>query len=157
MGRNYTTAEFAEFAKFAIAEIPGLHLGTDLIVGFPGETDEMFQQSCDFIKDIGFANIHVFRFSPREGTPAASYPDQIPQYIAKKRAEILGKIAEKCKNTFIQSQIGQELPVLLEKANGNGTFAGWSDNYIRLLLSGPDLRTGDIFFRKITSENILSF
>lgn len=157
MGRSYTSAEFAEFAKFAIAEIPGLHLGTDVIVGFPGETDAMFRESCEFIKSIGFANMHVFRFSPREGTPAATFPDQVPQHTAKVRADILGKIADECKQFFIKSQLNQELAVLLEKENDDGSFAGWSDNYVRVTMSGKDLRSGEIFSRRMTAENILSF
>ena len=157
MGRSYTSAQFAEFAEFAINTIPGLHLGTDLIVGFPGETDEMFQESCEFIRKTGFANIHLFRFSPREGTPAATYPDQIPQHIVKQRVTILEKIAEISKKKFISSQVGKVLPVLLEKKIAHDLFEGWSDNYIRISITDKNLHIGEIFSRKIKSSMVLSF
>lgn len=157
MGRNYTAQDFAEFANFAVAEIPGLHLGTDVIVGFPGETDELFGESVDFIKKIPFANIHVFRFSPREGTPAATFPDQIPQQIVKKRADILGSLAEECKKSFARSQFGKIVPVLLEKNTKSGVFEGWSDNYIRVAVSGEDLQIGKIIPQELTVDNCLSF
>ena len=158
MNRNYTSAEFAEFAEFALNTIPGLHLGTDIIVGFPGESDEIFQETCEFIKKIDFANIHLFRFSPREGTPAATYPHQVPHHIIKQRVEILAKIAEKSKEKFIRSQIGKVLPVLLEKKIAHKTFEGWSDNYIRILLSDNDnLQTGEIFSEKMTLSNFYHY
>jgi len=157
MGRNYTSANFAEFANFAIDSIPGLHMGTDVIVGFPGETDELFLESVNFIKKIAFANIHVFRFSPRKGTPAATFPNQVPQQIAKQRAEILGKIAKESKKQFFQLQIGKNLPVLLEKETASHTFEGWSDNYVRVVLFGNKLDTGKIVNQKITANNFLSF
>jgi len=156
MQRNYTTAEFGEFAKSALTEIPGLHLGTDVIVGFPGETDTMFQNTCEFIKKIGFANMHVFRFSPRKGTPAADYPDQIPQIIVKQRAEFLTQIAEKSKQNFIKAQIGSILPVLLEKKISTESFEGWSDNYIRITVSGRNLKVGTIAAHQIKDSNVLS-
>jgi threonylcarbamoyladenosine tRNA methylthiotransferase MtaB len=157
MGRNYTSAKFAEFANFAINSIPGLHLGTDIIVGFPGETDELFMESVNFIKKIAFANIHVFRFSPREGTPAAIFPDQVSQQIVKQRSDILGNIAKECKKQFALLQIGKDLPVLLEKETVPGTFEGWSDNYVRVTLSGDNLHIGEIINHKIISDNYLSF
>ena len=157
MGRNYSAAEFAEFANFALAEIPGLHLGTDLIVGFPGETEDSFLESVEFIKKIPFANIHVFRFSPREGTPAAEFPDQIPQKIVKKRAEIIGDIAENCQKQFAATQIGKELSVLIEKETTPGIFEGWSDNYLRISLPENNLHAGEIVSRKISTANYLSF
>ncbi|MFA6294789.1 MAG: tRNA (N(6)-L-threonylcarbamoyladenosine(37)-C(2))-methylthiotransferase MtaB, partial [Victivallales bacterium] len=85
MGRKYTAEEFADFANEALSSIPGLHLGTDIICGFPGETEELFEKSCSFISKIPFANLHVFCFSPRKGTPAADFPDTVPGSAMKHR------------------------------------------------------------------------
>lgn len=157
MGRNYSAAEFADFTNFAIAEIPGLHLGTDVIVGFPGETEALFMDSVNFIQKIPFANIHIFRFSSREGTPAAKFPNQVPQQIVKRRAEVISNIAESCKKQFAATQIGKTLPVLIEKETAPGVFEGWSDNYLRIVLSENNLHVGEIVTRKISPANYLSF
>jgi len=156
MGRHYTAGQFSDFAKFALENIPGLHLGTDIITGFPGETDAMFTETADFLRSNKFANVHIFRYSPREGTPAASFPEQIPSNVAGKRAEILGKIADEAKQQFIRSQIGSELQVLIEKQISPGVFTGWSDNYVKVTFNGHQLREGSIINVKINNENVLS-
>ena len=157
MGRKGSSAEFADFAKYALNRIPGLHLGTDIIVGFPGETDELFTETVDFIQTIPFANIHIFRFSPREGTPAATFKHQVPHHIVKKRAEILADVAEKSKNTFITSQIGEIVPVLIEKQINSDNFQGWSDNYIKINLLSEEQKVGEISEIRISDSNALSF
>ena len=157
MGRKGSSAEFADFAKYALNHIPGLHLGTDIIVGFPGESDALFYETVDFIQTIPFANIHIFRFSPREGTPAATFKHQVPHHIVKKRAGILADIAQKSKDAFIKSQIGKTVPVLIEKQINNDHFQGWSDNYIKINLLDEELKVGEITKSKISNSNILSF
>ncbi len=131
MGRGRSTTEFADFAAAAADKVPGIHLGTDIIVGFPGETDELFERSLDFVASLPLANIHVFRFSPREGTPAADFPDKVPQRVAKERASRMGELARRLSAEFAESQIGERLTVLVERGGG-GSAEGWSDNYLRI-------------------------
>jgi len=140
MGRKYTTAEFAYFIAEARRLIPDIHLGTDIIVGFPGETEEYFEQEIEFIKKIKFSNIHIFTYSKREKTPAATMPDQVPGNIANERRLRLVKIADKMKNDFVKSQIGKTLPILFERKNKAGNFQGWSDNYINFICNDPNIK-----------------
>jgi threonylcarbamoyladenosine tRNA methylthiotransferase MtaB len=145
MNRKYTTAEYAEFITEAKQRIPGIHLGTDVIVGFPGETDALFTESADFIRCMDFSNIHIFTYSPREGTPAAKYPDQIPAQIAKIRYQALTEIAETAKLKFVRSQLKLQQQVIFERCNRDGLYEGWSDNYIGCLTAGQS-----------TKENIIT-
>ena len=140
MGRKYTTAEFARFIKEARRLIPGIHLGTDIIVGFPGETEEHFEKQIEFIKKINFSNIHIFTYSKREKTPAATMPGQVPGNIANERRLRLVKIADKMKTDFVKSQLGKTLPVLFERKNKAGYFQGWSDNYINFICDDPKIK-----------------
>ena len=140
MGRKYTTAEFANFIAEARRLIPGIHLGTDIIVGFPGETEEHFEQEMKFIKKIKFSNIHIFTYSRREKTPAAVMPDQVPGNIANERRLRLVKIADKMKTEFVKSQLGKALPVIFERKNKAGYFQGWSDNYINFICNDPNIK-----------------
>jgi threonylcarbamoyladenosine tRNA methylthiotransferase MtaB len=143
MGRNYTTAEFADFMNKASEKIPGVHLGTDIIVGFPGESDDLFRDSSAFISSLPIANAHIFRFSPREGTPAADYSGQIPQITAKHRAVELGLITAEMNKNFAESQKGSNVRVLIEKENSDKSFEGWSDNYIKVNISGEGIVPGE--------------
>ncbi len=140
MGRKYTTAEFANFIKEARRLIPDIHLGTDVIVGFPGETEEHFEQEIEFVEKMNFSNIHIFTYSKREKTPAATMPDQVPGNTANERRLRLAKAADKMKTDFVKSQLGKTLPVLFERKNKSGNFQGWSDNYINVICDDPNIK-----------------
>ena len=140
MGRKYTTAEFADFIGEARRLIPGIHLGTDIIVGFPGETEEHFEQEMEFIRKMKFSNIHIFTYSKREKTPAAVMPGQIPGSVANERRLRLVKIADEMKSDFVKSQLGKTLPVIFERKNKAGYFQGWSDNYINFICDDPNIK-----------------
>ena len=131
MGRKYTAKEYAEFAAYARSLWPDIHLGTDVIVGFPGETDELFNEGVEFVKSMNFANIHIFRYSPRPGTPAAGFPDRVPGEVAKARYDIMAQAAEESRKRFYASQKGKILPVIFEEEK-NGLIHGWSDNYLQV-------------------------
>ena len=131
MGRNYTTENFAEFVNDAVRQIPGICIGTDVIVGFPGETEEHFSQCSEFIKRLPMSYLHVFRYSKRKGTPAANYPNQIPHNIALERHNSLSDLGKKLSNNLIKQQIGKSVKVLFEKETNN-QLVGWSDNYIKI-------------------------
>ncbi|MFA7184272.1 MAG: hypothetical protein WC082_05230, partial [Victivallales bacterium] len=136
----YTTAEYAHFVTEARKLIPGVHLGTDIIVGFPGETDEDFEQQMRFIEKMNFANIHIFTYSRREGTPAAGMPGQVAGEIVNERRLRLAEAAEKMKAAFVESQAGETLPVLFERKDRDGYFRGWSDNYINVVCADPAIK-----------------
>ncbi len=130
MNRHYTTEDYAAFAAAARGKIPGLHLGSDLIVGFPGETDADFEESRAFVESMQFANLHLFTYSPRQGTPAAAFPDQIPAKTAHARYEKMRQSALAGKQAFHASQLGKKLPVIFETVDRSGFARGWSDNYL---------------------------
>ena len=131
MGRKYTAKEYAEFAAYARSLWPAIHLGTDVIVGFPGETDELFNEGVEFVKSMNFANIHIFRYSPRPSTPAAGFPDRVPGEVAKARYDIMAQATEESRKRFYASQKGKILPVIFEEEK-NGLIHGWSDNYLQV-------------------------
>jgi threonylcarbamoyladenosine tRNA methylthiotransferase MtaB len=144
MNRKYSVAQFAEFMAVAKQQIPGIHIGTDVIVGFPGETAELFAESAEFIRRMEFANIHIFTYSPREGTPAASYPHQVPAPIAKIRYNSLTEIAEASKLKFIESQLKYQQQVIFERCNKTALYEGWSDNYVGCLVDDQHIQTNII-------------
>ncbi len=131
MNRHYTTAEFARFVNEARRLIPDLHVGTDVIAGFPGESEEDFAVCEDFVRKLAFANVHVFTYSRRPGTPAAVLPDQVPAEIAVERAARLRAVAAESAAAFAASQRGKTLPVIFERET-NGIARGWSDNYLEV-------------------------
>ena len=140
MNRNYTTAQFADLIARAREAIPGLAVTTDLIAGFPGETEAEFEESATFVERIEFARAHVFSYSARPGTPAATMPDQIPPPIRTARAQRLKAIARQSSVAFRQQFVGQVLSVLWERRRVEERWSGLTDNYIRVRVqSGEDL------------------
>ncbi|MDD5699168.1 MAG: tRNA (N(6)-L-threonylcarbamoyladenosine(37)-C(2))-methylthiotransferase MtaB [Victivallaceae bacterium] len=133
MGRKYTAAEFAFWVGKARELIPGIHLGTDVIVGFPGETEAHFEQALEFIGKMKFANLHIFTYSPRQGTPAAALPGRVPGAVAEERRRRLTELAAAMQTAFTAPQAGEILPVIFERKNRAGCFQGWSDNYVNVL------------------------
>jgi len=153
MNRHYTAREYAEFVTDAQRRIPGLHLGTDVIVGFPGETEEEFAESCEFIRLIGFSNLHIFAYSPRPGTPAATMPDRPSPEVVRRRCGELRKIAADSSRAFAASQLGRTLPVIFERVE-NGVARGWSDNYLELSAPAGDVELGRIIDIVATPDNL---
>ncbi len=132
MRRHYSAAEYAEIASDACLRIPGLCLGADVITGFPGETDATFEACREFIDSLPFGLLHVFPFSPRPGTDAASYKDKVPPKLSNERAAMLSEIGAKKAEAFAKSQVGKRLLVLVEEENPP---SGWSDNYLHVTLT----------------------
>jgi threonylcarbamoyladenosine tRNA methylthiotransferase MtaB len=130
MARRGTTDDFAELASAARARIPGLALTTDLIAGFPGESEAMFQQSYCFVQDLAFARLHVFPYSPRPGTAAARMPDQVAPQARAERARALRQLGAQQARAFGQKFVGRTLPVLWEKPGVEGLWRGHTDNYL---------------------------
>lgn len=132
MNRHYTVAEYARFVAAARAAVPDISLGTDVIVGFPGETDADFEASRAVIRELDFANTHLFRYSPRPGTPAASFPDRVPVDVVKKRYAALQQDADDARKRFIRGRIGTVVPVIFEEVRSDGFVWGWTDHYIQV-------------------------
>ncbi len=129
MNRRYSCAEYRNFVCRAREKLPGVHVGTDIIVGFPGETDEDFAQCLEFVREMAFANIHIFSYSPRPGTPAAEMPDRPDPAAVKERFKALEALAAESAASFARSQLGKEVQVIFERSE-KGLLRGWSDNYL---------------------------
>jgi threonylcarbamoyladenosine tRNA methylthiotransferase MtaB len=139
MHRPYRIAEFLDRVESAKAEVPGLGLSTDVIVGFPGETREQFAATLAVTERVGFSKLHVFRYSQRPGTPAADMADQVPEPERKARARELIALGAELRRRFHEAHVGERLEVLVE-GTGDGLAEGTSDNYIKVRFpGGPEL------------------
>ncbi len=123
---------------------PGLT--TDVIVGFPGETDAEFAATCDVVRQLGFSKLHIFRFSPREGTPAATMEDQVPEQLKQRRAAELAELGEQLRRQYFESLIGSRLQVLVERPadTSPGMLLGTSARYAPVELAGPKTQVGQL-------------
>ena len=139
MNRHYSFAQYADFVGKARELIPGIHIGTDIIAGFPTESEEDFEICCERTRSLNFANGHIFSYSKREGTPAASMSGQIPSDIIRARAKKLQQIVDESAAKFIKSFNNKELPVIFELCKKDGFYHGWSDNYIEVLKKSPQM------------------
>jgi len=135
MARRTTQEKFSALVEIARRAIPGLAVSSDVIVGFPGETEAEFEDSLAFIRQMNFSRLHIFRFSGRQGTAAYSMPHQIEPQIAQERSQRLRVAAAQHERAFRQSLLGQTLPVLWESSDETpaGTlWSGLTDNYVRV-------------------------
>jgi len=143
MHRHYTTAEYRKLVKGIQVSVPDIAISTDIIVGFPGETDLQFANTMTFVNDLDFARIHVFPYSPRQGTPAATYPGQVPEQEKKRRVHELQVLAEKKAADFKLRFVGREFAVLLEVEKG-GLVEGLTGNYIRVYADARGKTPGEL-------------
>jgi len=132
MRRPYGARAFESLVDEVKREIPGIAITTDVIVGFPGETDEEFDECLRFVEQLKFARIHAFPFSSRPGTEAASLPDQVPHAVKRQRMARMLKVAEQASTRFEGHHLGSEVEVLWESSR-DGLWQGTTDNYIRVL------------------------
>lgn len=134
MKRGYTTQQYREAVELIKARVKNATLGTDILVGFPGETEKHFENTCRFVEGIGFANVHIFRYSKRPGTAAHFFGDQIDGKIKQERAGRLKKIVTQSARKIKRSFVGKELEVLVEERADTGRWRGYSENYIDVQL-----------------------
>lgn len=132
MNRRYDTEKYRQAAALLRQYLPQVALTTDIIVGFPGETEADFQESYAFAKEIGFAKIHVFPYSPKRGTPAAGRKDQLPNAVKADRSHRLIALSDKMAADFLAAYVGQEVEVLYERAVADGVYEGHTTNYIKV-------------------------
>ncbi len=138
MNRRWSAQQFIERCREIHRMLDQPALTTDAIVGFPGETDADFAATCRAVEEVGFAKVHVFRFSPRQGTPAAMMPRQVTNRIAQHRAAELGRLAEVLRGHYFQRLLGRRLQVLVETsvADRPGWMVGTSDRHAPVALPG---------------------
>ena len=138
MNRKYTTQEFEKVTNLLRSKFENVALTTDIIVGFPGETQEEFQKTYEFLKKIAFYKMHVFKYSQRKGTKAASMPNQIDGSIKEQRSKILLELSDKNEQKYNSSYIGKVVEVLFEEKDGQ-YYKGHTTNYIQVLAEGEGL------------------
>ena len=151
MRRPYDTEQFREMMRRIRGKVPNIAITTDLMVGFPGETDEDFKESLVFCNDIAFSAMHIFKYSMRSGTPAAAMPDQIDPQIKERRAKQMADVAQKNKLDYERRFVGQTLRILVEEQTKDGLWIGHSSNYLLVTFPGENIRSGDFVDVKITS------
>ena len=152
MNRRYDKAHFKEIVDKIRSIRPNISLTTDIIVGFPGETEEDFEETLKFANEIHFSKIHVFPYSDRLGTVASNMKDKIPGNIKKERVHRLIKLSNKLEKEYYDSFIGKELEVLIEEEK-NGYFLGFTDNYIPIKLKG-NYKINEIYKIVLSKDNI---
>lgn len=148
MRRKYTTAQYAERIAKVREVLPGVAITTDVIVGFPGETDDQFANSYNFIQAIGFADLHVFPYSKRTGTPAARMPDQVAEEVKRERVTKLIELSKQLSLSYAGQFVGQVLEVIPERSfkddPSSGLMMGYTDNYLQLVFPGSEQLIGKI-------------
>lgn len=154
MHRPYTTAKFKTLLADIKTRVPDIAITTDVIAGFPGETEADFETTCKFAESCGFSKMHIFPFSARKGTPAEKFAGAVTEAVKKERADILGRIDETMHKTFLQAMVGQTAEVLFEQPAGEDYFEGLTGNYQRVFVkSGGRNLGGEILPVKITAFN----
>lgn len=160
MNRRYTTDEYRKVVDLLRSNIEGVALTTDIMVGFPGETDYEFEQTLAFLNEISFAQMHVFKYSPRKGTPAAGFKDQVNSDKKEERSNILIELSKKKTFDFNNNFVGKIQAVLFEQdvKGKDGVIEGLTPNYIRVLCnSSPDFKgkIAQVNMRKAEEDYII--
>lgn len=148
MNRHYTTDYYKQIVLNLRKAFPNCSITTDILVGFPGESDAEFNKTLTFIKEINFSNAHVFPYSIRQGTKAALMKPQIPKEIKKSRCKTIAKEIENSKISFLKKQIGKTLNILFEQSSDN-IHTGFSENYIEIKVESSKNIKGEILPVKI--------
>ena len=154
MRRRYTTTKFTQLVETLRDRFTDdVGITTDIMVGFPGETDTDFKDSLKFVEDIGFSQLHVFRYSPRKGTPAATYPDQVLPHVSAARSSAMIELGNQLNTSFRKRMLGQFKNVLVEgsREGKKNLLAGFTDNYLRVLVDAPETAINQILRVKLTA------
>ena len=155
MNRKYTTSQYLEKINKIRNYLPNIAFTTDVIVGFPGESDEEFEETYNFIKEVNYSELHVFPYSPRRNTPAAKMKDQVDDKIKHERVNRLLELSKELNRDFALKQIGKTLKVLFEKRDGD-YLVGHASDYLKVRVKTTDNLIGEIVEVKINNyEGIL--
>ncbi|MFD0616299.1 tRNA (N(6)-L-threonylcarbamoyladenosine(37)-C(2))-methylthiotransferase MtaB [Paenibacillus sp. GCM10027629] len=158
MRRKYTVEEFATKIERIQEVMPDVAITTDVIVGFPGETDEQFRKGYEFMEKIKFSEMHVFPYSKRTGTPAARMEDQVDDEVKHARVHELIDLSEKMQLAYAEQFVGQVLDIIPERdykgAPGTGKVMGYSDNYLQVIFEGDESLIGKLCRVKVTEAGV---
>ncbi|MGB9597122.1 MAG: tRNA (N(6)-L-threonylcarbamoyladenosine(37)-C(2))-methylthiotransferase MtaB [Candidatus Poribacteria bacterium] len=140
MRRSYTSSDFEKLINNIRSKIPDVGISSDVMVGFPGETDQDFKETYNLISRLKLSRLHVFRYSPREGTPASKFPNFVPDRISSKRSDEMIELGHRLMMEFYSQMIGQTAQVLIEdtREGKDKLLAGWTSNYARVLVKDAD-------------------
>ena len=150
MNRRYAVREYEELVEQALGLMPDLGLGTDLMVGFPGEDELAFANTVRTVERLPFSYFHVFSYSARPGTAAARLEDQIPPAVIRQRSKALAELSRTKALAFYQQQIGRTLPVLFEQGERDGFRTGTTANFTRVAVAADAVEAGSIHQVTIT-------
>lgn len=148
MNRKYTTAQYLEKINRIRSYLPNIAFTTDVIVGFPGETDEEFEETYNFIKKVNYSELHVFPYSPRKNTPAAKMANQVNDHLKHERTNQLLALSRELNRDFALKQIGKSLKVLFEKRDGD-YLIGHASDYLKVKVKTEEDLIGEIVNIKI--------
>lgn len=152
MNRKYDAAGYERAVEILRKYFPNVAITTDIIAGFPDETDEDFEKSLEFAKKIGFSKIHAFPYSPKRGTPAAVMPNQILNAVKNERTSRLIEASDRMADEFIKSFEGRVMPVLYEREIEHNIYEGYTTNYIRVLSESSENIKNKILDTEIVSS-----
>ena len=138
MARRCKTKDFKKLVNEARNQIDNFNVTTDIIVGFPGETNDEWIDSIEFIKQIGFSHIHIFTYSKRKGTKASMFDKQIDSLIKKDRSNQLHKLTQSMRREILNNEMGKEYSVLWESKDNKNNWSGYTDNYLKVQLKNND-------------------
>lgn len=153
MNRKYTTAQYKAIVDGLRKNYPDAAITTDIMTGFPGETDEEFEKTVEFVKSIHFADAHIFQYSPRKGTPAAKRSDQTEPQVKEKRSKILIDLCERQRDEFINSFVGKTVEVLFEQRNKNRLYEGKTSNYITVAVQCEEELSG--CYKEVVIDSVI--
>ena len=150
MGRKYTARQYSDTIKRVRDRYPAAGITTDVMVGFPGESEAEHEESMAFVGSIGFSRLHVFAYSPRKGTAAAAYDNQLDKAVKDARSGQMQRLGETLEQSFLRSMAGKTEWVLFEKCNQNGDSEGYTANYCRVLgkASEGEMKKVSLQYRK---------
>ena len=138
MNRHYTRQGYLDIVKVLKDHDPGYGITTDIIVGFPGETDEDFGDSLRMVEEAGFLKVHVFKYSKRKGTKAAGMKEQVRGEVKNERSDLLMEAGEKAAAEFFAAESGRTRTALFEEVSEDGLLTGYTENYVRVYVKAPD-------------------
>ena len=154
MNRPYKRKDYLKIVNRAKAAIPDIAISSDIMVGFPGETESRFKNTVNFIKSVGPMRLHVFPFSKRKGTKAYNHKDNIPGAEKKEREDMLHCIADGLTEEFMHKFDGKEVEILVEdKKTKEGFLQGYTDRYIKVYIDGKDALRGQFIKSRLTLTN----
>ncbi|MFM1921845.1 MAG: hypothetical protein RLZZ303_3479 [Candidatus Hydrogenedentota bacterium] len=154
MRRRYSREEYIDFVNLAHVRVPGIGIGTDILVGFPGETDADFDDTCDLLLNTPLFYAHVFRYSEREGAASTRMADKVDPRVMNERSARLRDISDRKTRLFQAEHLGREVEVLFESQDADGRWSGYTPNYLRVAATLPREWTNRLAKIRLDGESI---